>query len=285
MALSDHELQDAVAELSRRPSHEKVRTLLHKLLTDALGAKSDQITYEHRLPEIKGRVDALLGRTVIEIKTDLRREQEDAEHQLARYLPEREGATGHRYVGVATDGAKFIAYEMRDGELAELTEFEPRANEPRGLTAWLEGVVTVQDRLPADALNIINELGRQSAAFARTLGLLRKAWEAIADRPEAALKRQLWARHLGLVYGKAVEDDELWLQHTYLVAVAKAIAAGAMGFFGLEPDQLLSGAPFRAAGVHGAVEEDFFGWILDAPNGAEIVKRLYAHAARFDLGA
>ena len=146
-------------------------------------------------------------------------------------------------------------------------------------------MVTVQDRLPADALNIINQLGRQSPAFARTLGLLAPAWNAISGRAEAALKRQLWSRHLGLVYGKAIEDDELWLQHTYLVTVAKAIAAGTMGFSGLEPSQLLMGTPFRAAGVHGAVEEDFFGWVLDAPGGEEVVARLVAHAARFDLGS
>ncbi len=285
MSISERELQDTVAELARRPGHEKVRTLLHKLLTDALGARSEQITYEHRLPEVNGRIDALLGRTVIEIKSDLRREQADAETQLARYLPHREQATGHHYVGIATDGAKLIAYEMRDETLVPLTEHEARPNEPHSLAAWLEGVVTIQDRLPADALNIINELGRQSAAFARTMGLLAKAWRAISIRPEIALKRQLWARHLGLVYGKAIEDDELWLQHTYLVVVAKAIAAGAMGFSNLPPDQLLSGTPFRAAGVHGAVEEDFFSWVLEAPGGADIVVRLYAHAARFDLGS
>lgn len=284
MPLADDVLQATVAELSRRPGHEKVRTLVHKLLTDALGARSEQITYEHRLPEVKGRIDALLGRTVIEIKSDLRREEADAEEQLARYLPEREAATGHRYVGLATDGAKLVAYEMRDGRLVRLTEHESRAADPRQLTAWLEGVVAVQDRLPADALNIVNELGRQSAAFARTLGLLAKAWAAVADHPEATLKRQLWARHLGFVYGKAVEDDELWLQHTYLVTVAKAIAAGAMGFGRLTPRDLLSGQPFRQAGVHGAVEEDFFAWVLDAPGGTDIVDKLLAHAARFDLG-
>lgn len=285
MPLSDDALQETVAELSRRPGHEKVRALIHKLLTDALGARSEQITYEHRLPEVRGRIDALLGRTVIEIKSDLRREQADAEAQLARYLPEREAATGQRYVGLVTDGANLIAYEMRDGTLVPLTTCEARSTEARGLTAWLEGVVTIQDRLPADALNIINELGRQSAAFGRTLGLLAKAWQAIANQPEATLKRQLWTRHLGLVYGKAIEDDELWLQHTYLVAVAKAIAAGAMGFSNLRPDQLLSGAPFLAAGVHGAVEEDFFGWVLDAPGGTEIIERLASHAGRFDLGS
>jgi hypothetical protein len=285
MPLSDDALQETVAELSRRPGHEKVRALIHKLLTDALGARSEQITYEHRLPEVRGRIDALLGRTVIEIKSDLRREQADAEAQLARYLPEREAATGQRYVGLVTDGAHLIAYEMRDGTLVPLTTCEARSSQARGLTAWLEGVVTIQDRLPADALNIINELGRQSAAFGRTLGLLAKAWEAVANQPEATLKRQLWTRHLGLVYGKAIEDDELWFQHTYLTAVAKAIAAGAMGFSNLRPDELLSGTPFLAAGVHGAVEEDFFGWVLDAPGGTEIIGRLASHAARFDLGS
>ena len=284
MPIPERELQEAVAELAKRPRHAKVQALIHKLLTDELGARSDQITYEHRLPEVKGRIDALLGRTVIEIKSDLRRELADAEGQLARYLPQRELETGQHYVGLATDGARFVAYEMRDNTLVPLTEHDARPTESRKLTAWLEGVVTVQDRLPADALNIINELGRQSAAFARSLGLLNKAWQSVADRPEAALKRQLWERHLGLVYGKAVEDDELWLQHTYLVAVAKVIAAGTMGFTNLGPDELLSGRPFRQAGVHGAVEEDFFGWVLDADEGEDIIGRLAAHAARFDLG-
>ena len=285
MGISERDLQDTVAELASRPKHSKVQALIHKLLTDALGARSDQITYEHRLPEVKGRIDALLGRTVIEIKSDLRRELADAEAQLVRYLPQREAETGQRYVGLATDGAKFVAYEMRDSNLVALTELEARATEPRKLTAWLEGVVAVQDRLPADALNITNELGRQSAAFARSLGLLANAWRAVADEPEPALKRQLWNRHLGLVYGKAIEDDELWLQHTYLVAVAKVIAAGTMGFSHLAPDDLLSGRPFREAGVHGAVEDDFFGWVLHAPAGEMIISQLAAHAARFDLEA
>lgn len=285
MPLSEDALRETVAELSRRPGHEKVRALVHRLLTDGLGARSEQITYEHRLPEVKGRIDALLGRTVIEIKADLRREGKDAEAQLSRYLPQREIETGQRYVGLATDGARFAAYEIRDEALVPLTAFEPRASEPRKLAAWLEGVVAVQDTLPADALNITNELGRESAAFARTVGLLSKAWEGVADHPEAALKRQLWERHLAFVYGKAIGDEGLWLQHTYLVTVAKAIAAGAMGFERLTPHELLSGEPFLRHGVHGAVEEDFFAWVLDAPGGTEIVARLAAHAARFDLRA
>ena len=54
-----------VAELTSRPGHEKVRALLHRLLTDALGARSEQIAFERKIPEVNGRVDALLGRTII----------------------------------------------------------------------------------------------------------------------------------------------------------------------------------------------------------------------------
>jgi len=284
MPLSDEALRETVAELSRRPGHEKVRALIYKMLTDSLGAKSSQILFERQVPEIKGRIDALFERTVFEIKSDLRKERSDAEAQLARYLPEREAATKQKYVGLATDGAEFFAHEMRDGKLREISQFKADAKEPRRLSVWLEGVVAVSDQLPADAPNIIYQLGRQSPAFARSLGLLKRVWDGIADHPEATLKRQLWARHLGFVYGKAIDDDELWLQHTYLVTVAKAIAAGAMGFGKLEPRDLLSGKPFRDAAVVGAVEEDFFSWILDAPGGFDIVNKIARHAERFDLG-
>lgn len=285
MPIDNAELEAVVTELARRPGHEKVRALLHRILTGALDARSEQIAFEQALPEVHGRVDALLGRTLVEIKADLRREGAAAEAQLARYLPEREAATGQRYVGLATDGARFAAYEMRDGDLVALTAHETRPSEARALLAWLEGVIAVRDWLPADAVGITNELGRRSAAFARTHGLLRDAWAAVAADPEAALKRQLWERHLGFVYGKAVGGDDLWLQHTYLVILAKAIAAGAMRIHGRSPQDLLDGRAFREAGVHGAVEEDFFGWVLQAPNGPAIVASLADHAARFDLGS
>jgi len=53
--------------------------------------------------------DALLGRAVFEFKTDLRNERDDAEEELKRYLEQREAETGHRYVGIATDGADFLS--------------------------------------------------------------------------------------------------------------------------------------------------------------------------------
>ena len=121
MPIADDDLEAVVAELASRPGHEKVRALLYRLLTDALGARSEQIAFERRIPEVNGRMDALLGRTVIEIKARPAPGGQAGRGQLTRYLPERERATGQRYVGLATDGATFIAYEMRDGALVRLT--------------------------------------------------------------------------------------------------------------------------------------------------------------------
>lgn len=285
MRLRGEKLQEVVAELARRPRHEKVRTLLYRLLTDALDAESAQILFEQPVPEVRGRIDALLGRTIFEIKSDLRREGDDAVRQLARYLAEREAATGQRYVGVATDGASFRAYELAGGDVRLLSEHQAKASDATALVAWLDGAVAVQDTVAADAPAITAELGRESTAFARVEALLAEAWAALRDHPEATLKRQLWTRHLAHVYGRAMDDDRLWLQHTYLVTVAKAIASGAMGLPAPDPRALLSGSAFVRAGVRGAVEEDLFGWILDAPGGPDIVAKLADHVRRFDLGS
>ncbi len=89
MRLSDDRLGEIAAELATKPKHEKVRALLYELLTAGLGAASTDIELEKPVPEAKGRLDGLLGRTVFEIKSDLGRELADAEHRLPSYLEER----------------------------------------------------------------------------------------------------------------------------------------------------------------------------------------------------
>ncbi len=76
--LTAEERIELVSELASRPGHEKVRALLHRLLVGGLDAKSRDIDFEKHAPEVHGRIDALLGRTVFELKSDLRRERMDA---------------------------------------------------------------------------------------------------------------------------------------------------------------------------------------------------------------
>lgn len=75
MALSPERLREIVSELASRPQHEKVRSLVYELLVNGLGARSTEVDFERPVPEVRGRIDALLGRTVFEFKSDLRREK------------------------------------------------------------------------------------------------------------------------------------------------------------------------------------------------------------------
>jgi hypothetical protein len=101
--------------------------------------------------------------------------------------------------------------------------------------------------------------------------------------PIVALKRQLWADLLKLVYGRELESDALWFQHTFLVVVAKCIALAVMKLGEDEPERLLSGDAFAAAGINGAVESDFFDWVVADTEGEALVRRIMNHVRRFRL--
>ena len=259
--------------------------LVYKLLTDGLGASSADIAFEAQTFEIRGRIDALLGRTVIEVKSDLRREP--FETQLADYLKDRRGVTGQVFVGIATDGASFSAWQLGDGDtLDRLAAFTPDVEQPERLLAWLESVVALQDRLAPDIPRIRLELGRESVLYARAMRELRTLWAALAEHPEVKVKRQLWDRLLRVAYGAEIDAPELFLQHSYLVILAKAIATSALAR--RLPDRgrdLLDGAPFRALGILNAVEADFFDWLLADPRGDGLVLSIARQAQRFDLTA
>lgn len=283
MTLPARRLAEIVVELSIRPGHEKVRALVYELLVYGLGARSAEIEFERSLPEVHGRADALLGQTIFEFKRDLRRERRDAEEELSRYLPQRHRETGERFIGIATDGAEFIPYEMDQGQLTTMTVYRPDPTQPRGLLIWLDSAVSLRPNLPPDPATICFELGRESLVYRRALLGLGRLWETARHRPEAKLKRQLWADFLSIVYGTSIDVDELFLQHTYLTIVAKSIAVCVLAVPLPEPADLLNGRPFREAGIAGAVESDFFDWVLDAEGGADLVGRICRQVTRFRL--
>jgi hypothetical protein len=289
--LTPAERTELVAELATRPGHEKVRALLHRLLVDGLGADSRDIDFERPVPEVHGRIDALLGRTVFELKSDLGRERGDAEEGLTRYLTEREGQTGERYVGIATDGADFIACFLKDGSVVEVDACRTDPAAPQELLAWLQGAVATGDSLPPDPDTITREFGRNSLAARRALDDLGRLWATLGATPEARLKRKLWEDLLGLAYGAQVSDDALFLQHTYLAVVAKAVAwAALIETPAQNAEDLLHGAAFTDAGISGQSEPDFFDWPLaDLPDGEagaagkDLMLRISRHVNRFRL--
>ncbi len=72
MPLSAERLREIITELASRPQHKKVRALVYEILVNGLGARSTELDFERRVPEVHGRIDALLGRTLFEFKSDLK---------------------------------------------------------------------------------------------------------------------------------------------------------------------------------------------------------------------
>lgn len=65
---------DILRDLARRPGHDEVKAAFRELLVEEFGVERQAIDFERRVPEVRGRLDALIGRTVFEAKTDLVRE-------------------------------------------------------------------------------------------------------------------------------------------------------------------------------------------------------------------
>ena len=282
--LTDEERDSLVSELATRPGHEKVRTLIHRLIVAGLGVDSRDIDFEKPVPEVHGRIDALLGRTVLEFKSNLRRERRDAEEELTRYLTDRQRLTGKQYVGLATDGADFIAYFLKHDKVIEAGRYHTDAQASRELLVWLQSAVAVGEELLPDPHTIMREFGRDSLAARRALDDLGELWDGVKKTPEARLKRELWDRLLSLAYGARVGDDALFVQHSYLAIIAKAVAWIAM--IDTPPssaEALLHGEAFTNLGITGQSESDFFDWILDAQGGSELVMRIARLVGRFRL--
>ena len=141
MPIAADRLHQIAAELASRSGHGKVRALVHELLVLGVGIPSQEIRLEEPLWEVRGRADALLGRTVIEVKSDLRSESADAEEKLLRSMGDRERAMGTPFVGIATDGRDFVPYKIRNGALRRLAAYSTTTSDPGGLLHWLSAAV------------------------------------------------------------------------------------------------------------------------------------------------
>ncbi|MGE0062842.1 MAG: N-6 DNA methylase [Xanthobacteraceae bacterium] len=274
---------DLLRHLATRPGHDEVKSDFRQLLVEEFGVELGALDFERRVPEVQGRLDALIGRTVFEAKRNLDQEWDDVVRRMPDYLADREREEGERFVGIASDGLKWVVFERNGNQLEKLKDTTLDPDKPDAFLAWLDGAVALKSALPPDPTTIRIELGQDSVAFRRANESLRSLWDRLKDDPAIALKRQLWAQLLKLVYGREVEADSLFFQHTFLVIVAKAIALAVLGLRDDDPKHVLSGAAFEAAGIFGAAESDFFDWVVAEPEGEALVRRILAHVRRFRL--
>ena len=174
------DLVELAAALATRPGHEAVRTQITQILRHVFRADYLALDHEVRMPEVRGRADMLFGATVFEFKSDLRREMDDVRARLPDYLREREKKTGRRYLGISTDGASFVAYELRDDKMVEISRHQTLPDQPDALLAWLEPALSDRDALDPEPLTVQRMLGRDSLTFRRAQGILEALWAGLA---------------------------------------------------------------------------------------------------------
>ncbi len=285
MTWRQERLPELVRAIAGRPRHEALRGHIIELLRSGFGAAYEDIAHEVYLLDNSGRIDTLWGATVIELKSDLRREMADVLARMPAYIADAtaRSRSASPVVGLATDGATFIAYALRDGALYELASYSTDPERPDELMAWLEPLLSDRPDLLPEPRIVSRTFGRGSITFASARVALNGLWAELQADPEVRLKRDLWDGLLREAYGEDVGGDALFLQHTYLVTVVKAIAARVLDLPVDDPAVLLSGQALMDEGIVGAVEADFFDWPLRLPAGADLVRQIATQVARFRL--
>jgi hypothetical protein len=283
-------VQRLAARDAPRTEAEVQADLRSLLLTAPLNLVDPQVRLE--APAGSLRIDVEVGRTVIEVKKDLRigHVAVEALTQLAGYVASREASLGVRYVGVLTDGVEYRAHLLEvDGALIEVSRHTVSFADPDvdGLLVWLEGVLATSEAVPPIPENIRNRFGATTSGHQLDRGSLAALYAARKDDPHVKLKRELWARLLRTAFGTQFhDDDELFIEHTYLVIVADLIAHAVVGFQigdpAYSPQELVSGQLFSQSQIAGVVESDFFDWPTDVDTGCRFVRELARRIAQFD---
>lgn len=284
-AWRNERLPEIVRAMASRPRHEALRGLVTELLREGFGAAFSELEHERYLVDNSGRIDVAWGATVIELKSDLRREERDVVARMPDYLADaaRRSAAGRTTVGVATDGATLLAYALQHGALVPIGRYDVDVDHPDRLLAWLEPLLAPVPEVAPTPIAVALAFGRYSLAFGRAHAELQRLWAEVGDHPEVRLKRQLWDGLLRQVYGDDVGSDALFIQHTYLTILVKAIAARVLDLAIDDPAEMLSGRLLANEGIVGAVEADFFDWPLIAEGGDRLVRVLAGETVRFRL--
>src|SRR6185437_12336573 len=184
---------DILRHLATRPGHDEVKSDFRQLLVEEFQVELGALDFERRVPEVRGRLDALIGCTVFDAKSDLDREWGDIERRMPDYLADREREEKEHFVGIGSDGLRWAVFELHAGKLVTIKRTTLDPEQPEAFLAWLDGAVALRSSLPPDSLTIRAELGHDSVAFHRVHTRLRALWAVSKEDPAVALKRSLWA--------------------------------------------------------------------------------------------
>ena len=249
---------------------------------------------------IRGRIDAFLGNLIIEFESDLRKYKKNCELQLRKYTAILWNNKGKvNYLCVATDGLQFLIFRPRSPLASDFTEdsieleavdtFNIQEEDPIKIYKRLDRYILYRTLVPPTATDIVQDFGPRSIIFKDCLSLLKSAWMLI--KGESLMVYQEWSKYLSIVYGNQIENEELFLRHTYLATLAKLMVFSFYQQNTLPTSEeiiikILHGDIFSEWNIKNFLIEDFFSWIIRSKankNGIEIAMRILDGLEVYDL--
>ena len=232
--------------------------------------------------------------------------------QLDDYLTQS-AEQGRVRMGVLTDGKRWLLRWPGAGEVRLTRPYAFTLEDPDGwfpLYEWLRdtALVSLEDVSP-DREGIAEHFGPASPSYQRDIAALKALYDENADMETIRVKRRLWYDLLRTALGEIAyttegmseeaqarlaavgvgdeEMDDLFVRHTYLGAVIGMVVQASFGIdirrlAETEPADLLLGRElYRATGLQGMLESDFFAWPNEV-GGAPFLKTLARRVARFN---
>ena len=232
--------------------------------------------------------------------------------QLDDYLAQS-AKQGRVRMGVLTDGKRWLLRWPGAGEVRLTRPYAFTLEEPNhwiALYDWLRDSALVSlEGVSPDREGITGHFGPGSPSYQRDIAALKTLYEENAELETIRVKRRLWYDLLRTALGEiayttegmseeaqarlaavgvgAEEMDDLFVRHTYLSAV---IGMAVQASFGIDirrvadtdtADLLLGHELFRATGLQGVLESDFFAWPNEV-GGKPMLQTLARRVARFD---
>ncbi|MGH9352851.1 MAG: N-6 DNA methylase [Terriglobia bacterium] len=261
--------EQARAAIKANKHHDQRRALLMDFLRKAFGIQVEEVDLEHKVKaaEARGRIDAFYKFVIFEIKTNLEAEREAALAELRKYFGSRENPFD--YIAVVTDGITFevFDYDRKTKQPEPVRSFRLEAETPATAYEELDELLTVGQKIPPRSGEVVLRFGPSSLSFRRSRGALQAAYESVKDLPGVQVKFQEWNALLAKVYGSAPDDEGLFIKHTYLTMVSRAIVK--LALFRTEEGGtslyrgLMNGDFFRDKRIQNLAEPDFFSWGLE----------------------
>ena len=313
--LNDLRYREAAAEiLSRHDALQpeaNITTAVQGFLTRTGLVKSEEMVEENPPSDGSRRaVDLTALDTFIEFKrrigtTSTGEPDPKNVQQLDDYLAES-AAQGRVRMGVLTDGKRWVLRWPGAGPVQMTRPYAFTLENPDqwfDLYEWLRDTALVSvENISPDRDNIADHFGPDSPSYQRDIAALRTLYQESADLETIRVKRRLWYDLLRTALGEVAyttegmehqarysdteEMDDLFVRHTYLSAVIGMVVQTSFGIdirkvAEVDPADLLQGRElYRATGLQGVLESDFFAWPNEV-GGNALMRTLARRIARF----